>query len=105
MSDRIAAIEAMLAKSPQDVFLHYSLGIEYASVRRFAEAVEQFDQCINLDSDYIPAHIEAAKALRASGEAGQARGRFEHALELARKKGEGHTADSIRQQIEALAGQ
>ncbi len=101
---RIEAIKALLAKSPQDVFLHYSLGMELASAGESAAATDSFRRCIELEKQYLPAYVEAGKALRSAGEFAAAREIFSAGLELARSKGETHTVDYILQQLEGLGG-
>lgn len=102
MNDRIKAIEAMLRDKPQDVFLHYSLGMELATAGDLDRAVESFRTCMALDSGYIPAYVESGKTLRTMGRLGQARDTFAAALQLAGVQGERHMQDYIRQQLEGL---
>ncbi len=92
----------LLEADPKDVFLNYSLGMEYASASRHAEAAAQFRKCIELDRAYLPAYVEGGKSLRAAGEIDSARAVFAEGLKLAAAKGDGHVADHIRQQLEAL---
>ena len=102
--DRIEAIRSLLAKSPQDVFLHYSLGMELSAAGDRTGAAACFRRCIELDQQYLPAYVEAGKTLRAAGEIAAAREVLSAGLELARAKGDAHTADYIRQQLEGLGG-
>ncbi len=102
MSDRIQAIRKLLAKDPSDVFLHYSLAMELAGRKDFAQAVESLRQCIALDAEYLPAYVEAGKCLRSAGDLAGAREIFNNGLALATDKGETHTATYIRQQMEGL---
>ena len=100
--DRIQTIQTLLAKSPNDVFLHYSLAMEYVAAERLDEAVAAFETCITLDGGYLPAYVEAGKSLRSAGRLDEAREMFQRAMELAQDKGEHHTADYVRQQLEGL---
>jgi len=102
MADRIELIRKLLAKTPTDVFLHYSLGMELASRKDFPAAVAALRQCIALDGQYLPGYVEAGKCLRAAGDLAGARETLVVALKLAQAKGETHTADYIRQQLEGL---
>lgn len=101
-TERIEQIRCLLEKTPDDVFLHYSLAMELASADRCVEAVVQFRACIELDPQYLPAYVEAGKVLRAAGEPGQAREIFQAGLELATRKGEDHVRSFIAQQLEIL---
>ena len=102
MTDRIDAIKAMLQKDPTDIFLHYSLGMEYVSSNRLEQAIEAFQQCVKQDAGYVPAYVELGKCLCAAGRLQTAREFFEKGLELARAKGLSHTADYILQQLQTL---
>ena len=103
MPDRIQAITKMLASSPQDVFLHYSLAMELASSGRFEEAVAEFRRCIELDADYLAAYVEAGKSLRSAGKLEDARAIFNEALRLAAAQGQSHIRDHVQQQLDGLA--
>jgi Flp pilus assembly protein TadD len=100
--DRIGVIEAMLRKDPDDVFLHYSLGMEHVSRRQFPQAAVAFRKCVELDADYLPAHVELGKCLRSAGELAAAREAFIAAAALAERKGETHTRTYVFQQLEGL---
>jgi len=102
MTDRIRAIQAMLEKNPNDVFLHYSLGMEHASAGQYAQAVASLRRCIQLDGNYLPAYVEAGKCLRSAGDFAAAREIFQAGMELADRLGERHTRDFIRQQMDGL---
>jgi Flp pilus assembly protein TadD len=102
MRDRTRAIEAMLAKDPLDVMLHYSLAMEYVSLDKGEAAVAEFRRCTELDPHYLPALVEGGKCLRSLGRHDEARETFNAALELASMKGERHMHDYIRQQLEGL---
>ena len=102
MTDRIESIRKMLEGEPDDVFLHYSLGMEYASAERYDEAVSEFRRCIEIDGGYVAAHVEVGKCLRAAGDLSGAREAFLRGLEVASGKGEKHVEDFIRQQLRGL---
>ncbi len=102
MADRIATIKAMLRENPDDVFLHYSLGMEYAGRADHQEAADQFIECMRLDAGYLAAYVEAAKALRSAGDLTAAWELLAEALELATTQGQKHTLDHIRQLLDGL---
>ncbi len=102
MGDRIEIIRKMLETSGDDVFLRYRLGMELASAELFGQAGEEFLRCIELDASYLPAYVEAGKALRATGQLAGAREIFTAGEHLAADQGQTHTRDHIRQQIESL---
>ena len=103
MADRIAALQKLLARDERDVFLHYSLAMEYFSAARHDLAAAEFRRCIELDPNYLAAYVEAAKCHRAAGQLDPAREMFARALDLAQRLKQTHTEDYIRQQLEGLA--
>jgi len=102
MTDRIATILAMLRDNPDDVFLHYSLAMEYAGSGDDQKAVQQFTECMRLDEGYLPAYVQAGKCLRRAGDPAAARKLLTRALQLAEAQGQTHTRDQVRQLLEAL---
>jgi uncharacterized protein HemY len=102
MSDRISQIRDLLAKTPDDVFLHYSLGMEFSGRQRWDEALAEFAACQRLDPDDVPSRVEQAKVLRAAGRTTDARNAFQEALRVAVEAGDTHRQDFIRQQLESL---
>lgn len=104
VSDRVEAIQKMLAKAPNDLFLHYALGKEHAAAGRCRDACAEFDRCIELDAGYLPAYVEAGKCLRASGDLAAARAVFLRALQVAADQGQRHVRDYVQQQLQGLPG-
>jgi len=104
MHNRLATITKLLAQNPQDVFLHYSLGMEYFASGQHIQAASEFDRCIELDASYLAAYVEGGKCLRAAGLLDHARAIFQRGLEVAARQGDRHAEDHIRQQIEGLGG-
>ena len=101
-TDRIASIQSLLAKNGDDVFLHYSLAMEYASAKQWEPAVAEFHKCLELDAGYLAAYVEAGKCLLAAGRCEDAREMLLNALNLAERQGKNHTRDTIQQQLDSL---
>ncbi len=52
---RIENLMGMLEKEPDDLFLNYALGLEYANdLSKVADAESQFKIVLSLDQNYIP---------------------------------------------------
>lgn len=59
---RIESLLSMLEKEPNDIFLNYALGIEYAAnPETSADAESQFKIVLSLNEDYIPAYYQLGK--------------------------------------------
>ncbi len=59
--NRIDALLTMLKTEPKDIFLNYSLGLEYVASSNLALAEEQFLRTISFQTDYIPAYYQLGK--------------------------------------------
>ena len=62
---RMERIEALLADDPDDAFLRYGLGMEYASIGDDAGCVSVLRDLIarSAASPYVPAYLQAGQAL------------------------------------------
>jgi len=59
--DRLEALLSMLQTEPNDIFLNYSLALEYVANNSFVLAEEQFLKTLNIQGDYIPAFYHLGK--------------------------------------------
>ena len=56
---RIAQLQELLIEEPNDIFLHYALGLEYAkAAEQYALAEAQFLQVLLRDENYVAAHYQ-----------------------------------------------
>lgn len=99
---RIEQIRKLLAQSPNDTFLLYSLGMEQLSQGSPHEAAATFDRVLELDENYLPAYTQGAAARRQAGDLPAAAAMLEKALALANRQGDTHAADRISLLLEAL---
>jgi tetratricopeptide (TPR) repeat protein len=60
-------LQKLLAVDPNDAFLLYGLGQEYARQGDTARAVEYYDKCLGVDPAYCYAYYHKARALDAAG--------------------------------------
>lgn len=102
MADRVAKLRTLLEKTPDDVFLRYSLAMELAGGGLAEEAQHHFGRCIEQDPHYLPAYVELGKSFRAAGLFTEARQAWEAGLKLALAKNEKHTEDHIKGLLEGL---
>jgi len=56
--ERIEQIHEMVKEDPNDPFLHYALGLEYAKKKNFQEAMSAFQKTIELDENYVAAYYQ-----------------------------------------------
>ena len=99
---RIDSIRKLLERSPEDVFLLYSLAMELLTAGQPAEALDRFRRVLELDADYLPAYPQAAKALQALGDKPAAAEMLRRGLAVAERKGDRHARDRIQLVLDAL---
>jgi Tfp pilus assembly protein PilF len=83
---RIDALLSMLQTEPKDIFLNYSLAIEYVSENNLGLAEEQFLKVLTFQPDYVPAYYQLGKLYEQKQEVVKALDHFKKGLELARSQ-------------------
>lgn len=55
-SDRLKRLRKLLERDPDDPFMHYAIGLEYVSMKRYNQGIAKFQDLIQRDSHYVPAY-------------------------------------------------
>jgi tetratricopeptide (TPR) repeat protein len=97
---RLDQIEKLLAAEPQDLFLNFSLAMEYVKLGRPDDAIAQFARVIELDGDYVAAYFQQANTLVAMNRVEDARASLNAGIEAARRIGDDH---AVGEMSDALA--
>lgn len=97
MSKRLEAIETMLAKRPDDPFVHYARAMELRSLARLDDALAAFDGVMSRFPDYVPSHLMAAQVASELGRADAARAYASRGAEVASRVGDGHALSELQQ--------
>lgn len=98
-SNRMDMILSMLEKEPNDIFLNYSLGLEYVANSNFNLAEEQFKKVIQIQQDYIPAFFHLAKLYEQKNEVMEALKFYKQGLEFAKKQGNNKAVNELSEAI------
>lgn len=85
-TERFLQIQNMLKDEPDDVFLNYSLAIEFLAMNQHDQAIQAFGKVIDLNSEYIPAYYQLGKIHEALSLNTEALDYFKKGLELARQQ-------------------
>lgn len=101
-ASRRAKIEAMLADDPSDVFLRYSLALEFEAEGRSEEGIAILDALAAGDPPYVPAFHMAARHLVARGRIEDARDRLRSGIEAARVQRLDHAAGEMAELLMSL---
>jgi Tfp pilus assembly protein PilF len=96
-------IEEMLAEAPDDPFLRYGLAMEYAGAGQDEEALRRFQDLLRVAPDYVPAYMQAARALVRLGREEEARTLYRTGITTAQQKGDQHAADEMQRFLDELS--
>ena len=102
MSSRREKIEAMLADEPDDVFLRYSLAMEWVKEGDDEKCVQQLSDLTRGDPPYVPAFFMAAQNLAKRSKIDEARGFLRDGIEEARRQGDSHAAGEMSEFLASL---
>jgi len=93
---RLQQIQEMLADDPNDPTLRYMLAMEYVSKGDDALAVRSFQELVEAAPDYVPAYMQAGRALVRLGRDDEARNLFQSGIAAAEKKQDFHARDEMQ---------
>lgn len=95
MSERLAQLEKMLAKEPNDTFLLYGIALEYKKAQDLLRAIEFLKRVIALDDGYCYAYHQMGLVHESLDDLDAARQAYRAGIEAARRKGDGHALGEI----------
>jgi tetratricopeptide (TPR) repeat protein len=102
--DKFAALSQILAANPNDTFARYGLAMELVGQHKIEEALAEFDRCIQINPDYVPAYQMSAQTLAANGNPELAIARLHHGIAAANRTGNQHALAEMESLREELTG-
>lgn len=93
-------LEAMLEKTPEDIFLNFGLAMELVKEGATDRALAQLDRVLELDPRYTAAHYQKGSTLIALGRNDEARAVLTAGVNAAKETGDAHTE---RELLELMA--
>lgn len=100
--NRLEQLLKLLKEQPEDVFLHYALGMEYYSCGNITKAKEQFLQVLNLQSLHHDAMFRLAQIEEEQGNDAVATEWYKKALQAAQQNKDEKTAKEIQNILQNL---
>ena len=94
-NDRLAKLQQMLAREPNDTFLLYGIALEHKKLNDPKQAIEYLDRVIALDPGYCYAYHQKGLVYESSGDLDAARRSYRDGIEAARRKGDAHAQGEI----------
>ncbi|HWA97433.1 MAG TPA: hypothetical protein VG713_03030 [Pirellulales bacterium] len=102
MPSRRERIEAMLAEEPQDVFLRYSLALEFDKEGEHERSLNQLRALTRDRPPYVPAFFMSGQQLVRLGRIDEARSILRDGIEAARTQGDAHAAGEMSELLASL---
>jgi Tfp pilus assembly protein PilF len=99
---RKAQVEAMLAEDPDNSLLRYALAMEHASEGDDLSALRELRELHRRDPGYVPAYLQAGRALTRLGEEDDARAILRTGIHVAQRAGDSHAAGEMQGLLESL---
>lgn len=99
---RLEQIDAMLARTPDDVFLNFARAMELAKLGRLDESLPQFDRVLQLDPAYCAALFQKGRALLHAGRLDEARAALRAGIETAQRHGNAHAAMEMTELLDSI---
>jgi tetratricopeptide (TPR) repeat protein len=95
-------LEELLELDPDDSFVRYGLAMEHVSAGQDEEAMRYLRELIRRDPEYVPAYLQAGRALIRLGEDDEARTTLRTGITVATRKGDEHAAGEMTGFLESL---
>jgi tetratricopeptide (TPR) repeat protein len=92
----------MLALDPNDSFLRYGLAMEYSVAGEDDEAIRCLRELLARDANYVPAYLQAGRALIRKGDDEEAREILRAGIIVANRTGDTHAAGEMAGFLESL---
>lgn len=93
---KVKELEALIKQNPDNVLMHYTLGIEYLRAEELGKAIGALSKAIELQPDYSAAYRELGKALVKLNSNKEAKEIFNKGIAVAEEKGDIQTAKEMR---------
>ncbi len=88
MSERIQALQSMLANAPENTFVRYALAMEHLNGGDAETAVKEFRAVLDVDPNYSAAYFHGGQALERLGRIEDARALYEKGIEATERSGD-----------------
>jgi len=102
VKSRKEQLEELLALDPNDSFVRYGLAMEFATAGQDGDAVRCLRELLARDANYVPAYLQAGRALIRMGEDDDAREILRTGITVAKRTGDEHAAGEMTGFLESL---
>ena len=101
-TSRLDTLKKFLEEDPNDSFSYYAIALEYASMKMYPEAVSKYQELIERDPNYVPAHYQLGILLAQLSKIAEARMAFELGIKIATVQGDTHARNEMQEALDEL---
>lgn len=95
-------LREILAANPEDAFARYGLAMALANEGQTDAALDEYNETIARNPDYVPAYQMSAQVLVKLGRTYDAKARLAEGLEAAERTGNSHAASEMNGMLDEL---
>lgn len=99
---RLQKLQEFLAKDPNDSFTQYAIGLEYASMHKFTEAIEMMEALRTRDANYVPTYYQLADFYRQTEQKEKALAIYTEGIARARANHDLHALSELQAAMDDL---
>lgn len=103
MNQRIDKLQAFLAQSPADSFLHHALALEFVKEGDEEAARQHFEYNLDHTPAYVATYYHLGKLLERTGDPAAAMEMYQRGMAIARAATDNHTYSELQAAYEDLA--
>ena len=101
-ASRLEALEKFLETDPGDSFTHYAIALEYASQKRFDDAIKKLEALIILEPEYVPAYQQLGYFYTQLHQHEEAKDAFRKGIEAAKLARDHHAQGEMQEALDEL---
>ncbi len=94
--NRLEKLQQFLVLEPDDSFTKYAIGLEYASMKVYPEAINHFEELLEKDPAYVATYYQLADAYRISRNNEKAIETYKSGISAARQANDLHAASELQ---------
>lgn len=99
---RLQKLQEFLAQDPNDSFTQYAIGLEYASLKQYDEAINMLEALRARDANYVPTYYQLADFYRQTEAKEQALAIYKEGISRARANNDLHALSELQAAMEDL---
>lgn len=100
--DRLAMLNEILTKNPNDAFARYGLAMEYSKSGHVEQAMEEFGKLLAANPDYTPGYFMAAQTLARENRITEAKKLLVDGIASARRTNNAHAQSEMEAMLTEL---